>query len=75
VTYKEITEAPENRCGDHYLGEAFQSQMKRRSRLVGESLQDFIATIDHLAHRAHIELPEHLISKEAARVFAYGNET
>jgi hypothetical protein len=33
-------------------------------------LQEFAATIDHLAHHVHVKLPEHLISKEAARTFA-----
>jgi hypothetical protein len=33
-------------------------------------LQEFTATIYHLAYCAHVELLEHLITKEAAHAFA-----
>jgi hypothetical protein len=35
-----------------------------------ESLQEFAAATDHLAHRDQTELPEHLISTAVARAFA-----
>jgi hypothetical protein len=31
--------------------------MVTTTQLVGESLQEFTAAIDHLAHSAHVELP------------------
>jgi hypothetical protein len=43
--------------------------LKRRTQLVCEFFQEFAAAIDHLAHRAHVDLPKHLISKEGARAF------
>jgi hypothetical protein len=68
--YEEVTEVLENRYSDHYLEAVFHSQLKRRTQLIGESLQKLAAAIDHLAHHAHVEPPKHLISKEATRAFA-----
>jgi hypothetical protein len=42
------------------------------TQLVEEFLLEFRAAIDHFAHLSHVELPKHLISKEAARAFAEG---
>jgi hypothetical protein len=72
ATHKEVTEALRNRYGDHHLEAASYSQLKRRIQLVGESLQEFAAAIDHLVHRAHVQRHEHLISKQAAHAFAVG---
>jgi hypothetical protein len=69
ATYREVTEVLKNSYGDHHLEVACRSQLKR-TQLVGESLQEFVATIDQLPHRAHVELPKHLISKNVAHVFA-----
>jgi hypothetical protein len=52
VTYEGVTEALENRYGDHHLEVMFLSQLKRRTQLIGESLQMLTAAIDHLAHSA-----------------------
>jgi hypothetical protein len=57
ATHEEVTEALEKRYGDNHLEAAFLSQLKRRTHLVGESLQEFSAAIDHLAHGVHVELP------------------
>jgi hypothetical protein len=52
------------------------SACKKRSTLSwgpsasGESLQEFVADVDHLAHRAHVYLPQQHISIEADRSFA-----
>jgi hypothetical protein len=69
ATYKEVTEALENRYGDHHLEAVFHLQLKR-TQLVGESLQMLASSIDHLAHSAPVELPEHLICIEATHAFA-----
>jgi hypothetical protein len=67
ATYEEVTEVLETHYGDHHLEAAFHFQLKRRIQLVGksqkdpaclESLQEFAAVIDHLAHRTHVELPK-----------------
>jgi hypothetical protein len=60
ATYEEVTGALENCCGDHRLEAVFHSQLNRRTQLVVESLQEFAATIYHLGHCTHIELPKHL---------------
>jgi hypothetical protein len=59
-----------NSYDDYHLEGAFHYQLKR-TQLVGESLQQFADAIDHLAHRAHAEVPEHLITK-ATHSFADG---
>jgi hypothetical protein len=70
VTYNDVTEVLENSYSDHHLEAAFISQLKRRNQLVGVSLEEFATATNQLAHHAHIELPEHLISKEATCAFA-----
>jgi FKBP-type peptidyl-prolyl cis-trans isomerase (trigger factor) len=60
----------ENRYSDD-LEAAFHSQLKR-AWLIRASLQEFTAAIDHLANCAHIELPKHLISKQAVHAFTNG---
>jgi hypothetical protein len=72
VMYKEVTEALQNCHSDHHLAAVFHSQLKRRTQLSRESLQEFPAAMDHLAHPTHVVLPEHLISKEAAHSCANG---
>jgi hypothetical protein len=57
VTYEVVTEMLENHYGDYHLQAAFHSELKRRTHLVKESLQEFDTDIDHLAHHAHVELP------------------
>lgn len=58
----------ENSYSDH-LETTVHSQPKRRTQFVMESLQEFAADVYHLAHCAHVELPEHLTSKEATHLF------
>jgi hypothetical protein len=57
--YKEVTDVLENHCGDHHLEAAFLFQLKRRTRLIREPLQEFVTDIDHLADHAHVGHPEH----------------
>jgi hypothetical protein len=70
VMYEEVTVALENRYSDHHLDEAFHTQLKRRTQLVSEFLQEFVAIIDDLAYCAHVDLPKRNISREAAVAFA-----
>jgi hypothetical protein len=72
ATYEEVTTALENRYSDHHLEEALHTQLKRMSRRARGSLQKSAAVVDHLAHRAHINLLEQLISIERAHSFADG---
>jgi hypothetical protein len=68
-TYEEVTEVLENSYSDYHLAGAFHFELKR-IQLIREYLQQFTTTTSHLAHRAHDEVPEHLITQEAARSFA-----
>jgi hypothetical protein len=54
ATYDEVTKAFEKPYGNYHLETAFHSQLKRRTQLVRESLQEFSAATDHLANRAHV---------------------
>jgi hypothetical protein len=47
-------------------------ELKRRIQLVRESVQEFAATTNHLAHHTHIGLPKDLISKEVVHAFTNG---
>jgi hypothetical protein len=69
--YENINEALENHYGDNHMEAVFHSQLKRRTQLVREPLQEFATAIDHLPHRVHVQLPDHLISTEAACPFVY----
>jgi hypothetical protein len=71
--HNEVTEALENCYGDHHLEAVFHSQLKG-PQLIRESLQEFAATINHLAHHDHIELLEQLIIKEATCAFTDGRK-
>jgi hypothetical protein len=60
ATYEEETVVFENRYSANDLEEALQAQQKEGS----SALQETVAFIDRLAHRAHFNLPEQNISKE-----------
>jgi hypothetical protein len=72
ATYEKVTAVSENRYSDHHTEEVFQAQKKRRTQCIKGSMQEFATAIEYLAHRAHVELPEYLISTEATRVFTNG---
>jgi hypothetical protein len=72
VTYEEVTEVFGNCYNDHHLKASFHSQLNRRTQLVRESMQEFAGSTDHLVHSTHVELPKHLIGKEATHAFADG---
>jgi hypothetical protein len=68
--YKGVAAVLENHYSDH-LAKAFHAQL-RRDQHTRESLQEFVATIDHLVHCVYVDSTEKHISREAARVFANG---
>jgi hypothetical protein len=70
VTYKDITEALENSYSNHHLEATFNSPLKRRDQLAGESLEELATATNQMAPHAHTELPKHLISKEATSAFS-----
>jgi hypothetical protein len=72
ATYEKVTEVLENHYSDHHLYAMFHSQPKRRTMIIRESLQEFATTNNHLTHCGHVQLPKHLISKEAAHAFVNG---
>jgi hypothetical protein len=47
---------------------AYHSHLKARTQLIIEFLEEFAATIQHLAHRVHVELPQY-VQREAAYAF------
>jgi hypothetical protein len=60
---------------DHYgdqLAVAYRSQLKVRTQLSSEVLQEFAATIQQVAHWTVVRLPEYHIQKDAAYAFVNG---
>jgi hypothetical protein len=65
VRYKDINEVLEGRYGEHQLPTENRSQLKARTQLTGNSLQQFIVTTEQLAHFA-----SPVIHPERAHVFS-----
>jgi hypothetical protein len=55
---QETTEALESCYGAHHLATEYHSQLKARTQLVGESLQEFATTVEQLTHGALPGLPK-----------------
>jgi hypothetical protein len=72
ATYEEISGALKGRFGDHQLAAAFRSQFKARVQTSGETLQEFAAAVEQLAHRALVGLPLAFIQTEASHAFIDG---
>jgi hypothetical protein len=51
---------------------AYRSQLKVRVKTSGETLQEFTAAVEQLAHRAIFGLPVGFIQTEAAHAFIDG---
>jgi hypothetical protein len=61
-----------DRFGDHQLAAAYRSHLKARVHTGRETLQEFAAAVEQLAHRAFIGLPVDHIQTEAAHAFIDG---
>jgi hypothetical protein len=72
ATYEDIVGALQDRFGDHQLAAAYRSQLKTRVQTGGETLQEFAASVEQLAHRALVGLPEGHIQTEIAHAFIDG---
>jgi hypothetical protein len=72
ATYEDIVGALRDRFGDHQLAAAYRSQLKTRVQASGETLQEFAAAVEQLAHRALVGLPVGYIQTEAAHSFIDG---
>jgi hypothetical protein len=64
ATYEDTIGALKGRYGDHQLAAAYREELKARTQLIGESLQEFAAAVEQLAHRALVGLPVEFIQKE-----------
>jgi hypothetical protein len=69
TSYEDIVGALRDRFGDHQLAAAYRSQLKARVQTGGETLQEFAAAVEQLAHRALVGLPADHIQTEAAHAF------
>jgi hypothetical protein len=72
ATYEGITGALSYRFGDHQLAAAYRSQFKAMVQTSGETLQEFAAAVEQLAHRALVGLPLAFIQTEAAHAYIDG---
>jgi hypothetical protein len=72
ASYEDIVGALRNRFGDHQLAAAYRSHLKARVQTGGETLQEFAAAAEELAHQAFVGLPVDHIQTEAAHAFIDG---
>jgi hypothetical protein len=72
ATYEETLHALENRFWDQHFAAAYCSQLKAKKQRAGESLRDFVTTIERLAYRACPTLPEEHIRRGAGCAFVDG---
>ena len=70
--YEDIVGALQDRFGDHQLAAAYRSRLKARVQASSETLQEFAAAVEQLAHRALVGLPVTFIQTEAAHTFIDG---
>jgi hypothetical protein len=67
--YRGIVDTLKGHYGDHQLAVACRSQLKVRTQLSSESLQEFATTIKQLAHKHPLGLLHYFIQREAAYTF------
>jgi hypothetical protein len=72
ASYEDIVGALQDRFGDHQLAAAYRSQLKARVQKSGETLQEFAAAVEQLAHQALVGRPVGYIQTEAAQAFING---
>jgi hypothetical protein len=65
ASYEDIVGALQDRFGDHQLAVAYRSHLKARVQTSGETLQEFAAAVEQLAHWALVGLPVGHIQTEA----------
>lgn len=64
--YKNSAEGLEGCYREHLLAAVNCAQLKAKIQLIHESLQDFVAAIEQLAHQALNRLPQYYPQREAA---------
>jgi hypothetical protein len=69
ATYQDVIGALRDRFGDHQLAAAYRSQLKARVQISGETLQEFVAAAEQLAHLALVELPLAFIVRGRPRFY------
>jgi hypothetical protein len=72
ASYEDTVGALQDRFGDHQLAAAYRSHLKARVQTGGETLQEFAAAVEQLAHRALVGFPVGHIQTEAAHSFIDG---
>jgi hypothetical protein len=72
ASYEDIVGALQDRFGDHQLTTAYRSHLKARVQTGGETLQEFAAAVEQVAHRALVGLPVGYIRTETAHAFIHG---
>ena len=61
------------RYGDQHLAQVYQAQLKTRTQKAGESLQEFEAAVERLAHLAYPDAPREFKQQLAVGAFIDGN--
>jgi len=70
--YSDLIGVLDGRYGEHRLAAAYRSQLKSRFQQSGETLQQYAAEIERLAHRAFAGLPLDHVRQEAGFAFIDG---
>jgi hypothetical protein len=55
--YEKTIEVLEGRSADEHLATAYHTQLKTKTKIISESLQEFTTTVEQLAHRAYPAYP------------------
>jgi hypothetical protein len=69
MAYESIVRALKGCYGDRQLAAAYWVQLKTRTQLISESLQDLAAAVKQLAQQAPVRLPVDFIQREVANAF------
>jgi hypothetical protein len=66
AAHEHTVETLKGRHWDHQLAAAYRSQLKARTQLNDEFLQEFAAAIEEFTHWALVSLPEYYIIRRQA---------
>jgi hypothetical protein len=58
--------------GDHQLAADYRSQLKVRLQASGDTLQEFAAAVEQVAHRGLVGVPVAFVQTQAAHAFIDG---
>jgi hypothetical protein len=70
--YEKTTEALKGHSVEQHLATVYHTQLKTRTKIIGESLQGFTTTVEQLAHRAYPAYPRSRFTGKQTRHLSIG---